>query len=205
MRYFTFAVFIALAVIPAAAAAQTSTPQDVTTGELQRYIYQASYPTWCGSSQQAAAQMRVKPTTDPAFLHSVMKANITQCANTSYAQNHAALWNTAVFSAASAALLAARHEPMPQAMVDAKHARNWSTDLAGFVHTTGPGVPGNGPNVGSVYRTNATRIQSDADALIETYEASASTGSPDQLPDHVGAPGGQAGTAGASPAPAATP
>lgn len=198
MRYFVYAAFISLAAIPASVAAQTtSTPQDVTTVELQRYIYQASYPTWCGSSQQAAAQMRVKPSTDPVFLHSVMKANITQCANTPYAQNHAALWNTAVFSAAAAALLASRNEPLPQAMVDAKHARNWSSDIAGFVHTTGPGVPGNGPNIGSVYRTNAGRIQSDADALIETYEAQASTGSsPDQLPDHVGAP---------SPAPAATP
>lgn len=192
------------ALLPSLGAAQStaSVPQSVTTVELQRYIYAPAYPTWCGASGQAARDMRVNPTTDPVRLHAVMQANIEKCANTSFAKQNPPLWNTAVFAAAAAALLAARNEPAAQALQDATHAKNWSSDIAGFTHQPGAGRPGPGSNLPSMYRTNAGRITTDAVALISALTASgpSATASPDALPDHVPAPAGAA-----SPNPAASP
>jgi hypothetical protein len=176
-----------------AVAAGMSAQQSVTTGELQRYIYQANYPTWCGAAGQAAREMRVKPTTDPKALHGVMKANIPQCANTPYAQQHPALWNTAVFAAAAAALLAARHEPAAEALRDATHAQNWSDDIVKYMRqpTGAAGTP-------SMYRTNAGRIHSDAVALIASLktEAAGASAPSDALPAHVSAPAAPSHTPG---------
>ena len=192
--------FLALLSAVARAATAVSAPQSVTTEELQRYIYQASYPTWCGAANQAAMEMRVKPTTDPKTLHGVMKANITECANTPYAQQRPALWNTAVFGAAAAALLAARHEPAAAAIQDATHAKNWSADIVKFTHTPGPAHGGPSGNTPSMYRTNAGRINSDATALLAGLQKSGSAGSHgDGLPSHVSSPGGTS-----SPHPSAT-
>jgi hypothetical protein len=186
------AAFAALLPTLAVAASSISAPQSVTTEELQRYIYQANYPTWCGAAGLAAREMRVKPTTDPKTLHGVMKANIAQCANTTYAQQHAALWNTAVFGAAAAALLAARHEPPAQALRDATQAKSWSADIVKFTHQPGAANMGPGTNTPSMYRTNAGRIHTDAVALINAIKASTSGGST------------PAGTAPAHAAPAAS-
>jgi hypothetical protein len=173
----------------AQAATAVSAPQSVTTQELQRYIYQANYPTWCGAASQAAREMRVKPTTDPKTLHGVMKANITECANTPYAQQRPALWNTAVFGAAAAALLAARHESAAAAIQDATHAKNWSADIVKFTHSPGPGNGGPSSNTPSMYRTNAGRIHNDANALLEALQKAGSGASNDGLPSHVSGPG----------------
>jgi hypothetical protein len=181
------------ALLPAVTLAATavSAPQSVKNSELQRYIYAPNYPTWCGAAHQAAMAMRVKPTTDPKTLHGVMKANIAECANTSYAKQHPQLWNTAVFAGAAAALLAARHEPPAHAVQDATHAKNWSADLINFTHSPGAGRPGPGNNLPSSYRTDAGRINNDAVALLNALQAASATpASPDLLPDHVTAPGG---------------
>jgi hypothetical protein len=195
MRFvFRAALVACIGLVPSFALAvnAVSAPQSVTTDELQRFIYQANYPTWCGQSGQLARELRVKPTTDPKTMHAIMKANITECANTSYAQSHPTLWTTAVFGAASAALLAARHETGAQALKDANHAKTWSGDLVGFVHQPGParmGAPGAGTTP-SMYRTNAGRINRDAIALIDALKSSASGTAPnDSLPTHVAAPG----------------
>jgi hypothetical protein len=192
---FRAAIAACIGLIPSLALAvnAVSAPQSVTTDELQRYIYQADYPTWCGQSGQLARDLRAKPTTDPKTMHAIMKANIAECANTSYAQSHPALWTTAVFGAASAALLAARHETGAQAMKDAEHAKKWSSDLVNFVHQPGPAMMGRpGANTTpSMYRTNAGRINRDAEALITALKSTASstTAPNDNLPDDVPAPG----------------
>lgn len=183
----------------AQATTAVSAPQSVTTQELQRYIYQASYPTWCGAASQAAMEMRVKPTTDPKTLHGVMKANISECANTPYAQQRPALWNTAVFGAAAAALLAARHEPPAAAIQDATHAKNWSADLVKFTHSPGPGNGRPTTNTPSMYRTEAGRMHDDAVALLSALQKSASGANNDGLPSHVTGPGGSS-----APHPSAT-
>ncbi len=194
MRYLhraAVAAFIGLIPSIALAVNSVSAPQSVTTDELQRFIYQADYPTWCGQSGQLARELRAKPTTDPKTMHAIMKANISECANTSFGQSHPALWTTAVFGAASAALLAARHETGAQALKDADHAKKWSNDLVNFVHTPGPGMMGRpGANTQpSAYRTNAGRINRDADALIAALKGSASSTAPnDNLPEDVAAP-----------------
>ena len=213
MRFVQRAALAAVtALVPVAAWAVTpvTAPQSVTKDELQRFIYEPNYPTWCGDAGQAAREMRVKPTTDPKFLHGVMKANIPNCANTTYAQQHPALWTTAVFGAAAAALLAARHEGPPQALQDATHAKTWSQDLVNFQRT--PGYMATGPGSAetpTMYRTNAGRINKDAVALIsaiKAHQSSAAAASPDALPEHASAPGASgASHAAASPAAMATP
>ncbi len=185
------AVFITLLPAVAIAASTVSASQSVTTDELQRFIYQADYPTWCGAAGAAAREMRAKPSTDPKTMHGIMKANIPECANTSYAQSHPALWTTAVFGAAAAALIAARHETGAQALEDAHHAKTWSGDLAGFVHTPGPAMMGRpgASTTPSMYRTNAGRINRDAIALISALKSSASAPVPnDGLPEHATTP-----------------
>ena len=167
-------------VIPAlyAAAALAAAPQDVSDGELQRFIYMAAYPIQCGAAGDAARDMRVNTTTDPVKLHAVMQANIDQCANTQWVQQRPAVWNTAVFSAASAALLAARHEDPGQALSDATNAQQWSAVIAGFTRQSGPGRPGPGMDMPSMYRTNAGRIYRDATSLIGTLQSPAATPPP---------------------------
>jgi hypothetical protein len=188
------ALALLLPSIAAAAATPVSAPQQVTIGELQRYIYAPSYPTWCYQAGEAARKMRVKPSTDPATMHAIMSANILNCANTTYAQQHASLWNTAVFAASAAALIAARNEPPAQAYQDATHAKNWSADIAGFTRADA-GASGLNSSTPSMYRTNAGRINTDAVALlaaIQTAAASAPPSTPapaDALPAHAkGAP-----------------
>jgi hypothetical protein len=199
-----YRAILALAALPAMLAVNNmyNANQGVTNTELQRYIYAPNYPTWCGAAGMAAREMRVKPTTDPKVLHGVMKANIAECANTSWVQQHPSVWNTAVFSASAAALLAARHEQPAHALRDATLAKNWSADLVSFTHQPGAGQPGPGRNLPSAYRTNAGRINSDATTLIGAIQASAgnTNASSDSLPTHVGSPGGS----GASPNAAAS-
>jgi hypothetical protein len=181
MRAFlrTIAVFLAAPSVALAVTAYQAT-QNVTDVELQRYIYEMTFPSWCGDATVAAHDMRVNATTDPQKLHAVMKADIDHCANTSWVQERPAVWNTAVFSAASAALLAARYEPPAAALPDAASARDWSAIIAGFTHQPGAGRPGPGMNMPSMYRTNAGRINKDAIALISAIQSSAATpaGSP---------------------------
>lgn len=180
MRAFLRILPVFLAVPSLAFAAATSTaPQGVTDVELQRFIYQMTFPSWCGAAFQAAQDMRVHPTTDPQKLHAVMKADIDHCANTSWVQQRPAVWNTAVFSAASAALLAARYEPAAAALPDAASARDWSSIIAGFTHQPGAGRPGPGMNMPSMYRTNAGRINQDSIALISALQsAGGASGAP---------------------------
>src|ERR1700722_9945920 len=105
MRFvFRAALVACIGLVPSFALAvnAVSAPQSVTTDELQRFIYQANYPTWCGQSGQLARERRVKPTTDPKTMHAIMKANITECANTPYAQPHATPWTRAVCDASTA-------------------------------------------------------------------------------------------------------
>jgi hypothetical protein len=167
-------------------AVTTATNQSVPTTELQRYIYQAKYPIWCGNATMTANQMRAKPSTDPKFMHEVMKANIAECANTQFAQQNPAVWNTAVFAAAAAALIAARHEEPPQSIRDATHAKKWSKVLVNFVHQPGAAVPGPGNNIPSMYRTDAGRMHNDAVALLGSLQtASTGMGPPDSEPDPV--------------------
>ena len=198
----TTAIIATLAVVPLAAlAAPTPTPmstvpaivtapQSVTTKELQRYIYAPNYPVWCNTAGQAAREMRVKPTTDPKTMHGIMRANIVDCAGAPYAQQHPALWNTAVFAASAAALIAARHEAPAQAFQDATHAKNWSADIAGFTYADA-GASGLNSSTPSMYRTNAGRINGDAVALLNAIQGQVpQLASPaDSLPAHAkGAP-----------------
>ncbi len=159
------AVLAALAVLaPSVAVAYPfESTQKVPTGELQRYIWQARYPGFCLAADTAARNFRAKPVTDPATMHAIMKANIPECANTNYAQNNAGVFTTAVFGAAAAALIAARHEPASAAIADATHARNWGSDLAKMTRDNGQGTP-------SMYRTNAGRIATDARALLAAIQ-----------------------------------
>ena len=183
---------IALAAAAALTTLAVAVPQqELTNGELQRFIYQPNYPTVCGAAAQAAREMRVKPTTEPAFLHRVMKANITECAATQWAEQHPPLWNTAVFGAAAAALLASRHEPPGEALRDARHAKDWAEDLMGYVHQPGAGMPGPGKNIPSMYRTDAGRIHRDALAIISSIQGSgeAASAGGDGLPRHLQGPG----------------
>jgi hypothetical protein len=169
------------------AATFISAPHGVSNEELQRFIYAPNYPNWCGASGQAAREMRVNPTTDPKTLHGIMRANIVDCANSSYAQSHQALWNTAVFGAAAAALLAARHEPPAPALRDATHAKNWGADLVKFTYQRGTYRASGQP---SQYRTDAGRINRDAIALINAIVAHYSGApAPDSLPAHIKPPG----------------
>jgi len=173
------AVAILAALVPsiAAAVAPISAPQQVATGELQRYIYAPSYPNWCMAAGEAARKMRVKPTTDPNTMHAIMNANVLQCANTPYARQHATLWNTAIFAASAAALIAARHEPPSQAFQDATHAKNWSATIAGFTRADA-GASGLNSGTPSMYRTNAGRINSDAIALLAAIQAATASPAP---------------------------
>jgi hypothetical protein len=175
------------------AASTAAAPQGVTGGELQRYIYQAQFPSWCGDAGMVAREFRVKPSTDPKTLHNVMKTYIA-CANGSYAQNHPALWNTAIFGAAAAALLAARHEGSQTALRDATYAANWSQDIVNFTHQPGAGNPGPGSNTPSMYRTNADRMHKDATALIAAFSKAHTSPAPldTALPAHAAAPGAPA-------------
>ena len=173
------ALFAMLAWFPSlASAADHMATQQVPTGELQRYIYQAQYPQYCLAANQAARDMRAKSSTDPATMHAIMKANIPECANLQQAQNNLPVFTTAVFAAAAAALIAARHEPPAQAVTDATHARNWGNDLAKLTRNTQYGTP-------SMYRTNAGRIATDATALLAALNAAPAG---DTLPAHVSNP-----------------
>jgi len=196
MRFSTTLLLFAFLAVPVSALAATgaSVPQSVPTAELQRYIYQANYPNWCGAAGQAVREMRVKPSTDPKVMHGIMKANITECANTPYAQQHAAVWNTAVFGAAAAALIAARHETGAAAIQDATHAKNWSEDIVKFTHQPGAGSGGPSQYTPSMYRTNANRMHGDAVALLAALKSSSSGATPDALPAHVQGPTGTAAT-----------
>ena len=193
MRISSVAVFVvmALSTAVARAAAPVSAPQGISDGELQRFIYLQGYPMFCSESAQMARDMRAKPTTDPKFLHKVMKANIGECANTQQAQKAPAVWTTAVFAGAAAALLAARHEQPAQALQDAKHAEQWSNDLVNFERQPGYANVGPGQNYSpSMHRTDAGRINRDAAALIKAlHAAKASSASPDALPEHAAPPG----------------
>jgi hypothetical protein len=73
------------------------------------------------------------------------------------------------------AKIAARHEPAPAAIADAKHARNWSDDLAKMTRDNGQGTP-------STYRTNAGRINNDAIALLAAIKGAPAA---DAFPAHV--------------------
>lgn len=167
-----------------------SPPQEVPNGELQRFIYMGRYPTWCGEAQVLVGKMRANPTTDPAFLHEVMVATIKNCANTQHALQNAPLWNQAVFAGASAALLAARHQSLSVALRDATYAKDWSAEVINFVHRPGPGRPGSGRNIPSNFRTDAGRINRDADAMIAAiHQASGGTRpAPDTLPNEIPVP-----------------
>jgi hypothetical protein len=181
-----------ITLLPSLGVAQTIVwaAHGVTAGELQKFIYSGIYPNWCGAAGQAAREMRVKPTTDPKVLHGIMKANITECANTSYAQQRAPLWNMAVFGAAAAALLAARHEPPGLALRDATHARNWSADIVKFTHNNPYAL--RNTNSPSMYRTGAYRMNQDAIALIAAINASMAAPPSDALPEHETGPTGSA-------------
>lgn len=167
-----------------------SPPQEVPNGELQRFIYMGNYPTWCGEAQVLTRRMRVNPSTDPAFLREVMVATIQNCANTNHALQNAPLWNQAVFAGAAAALLAARHQSLSGALRDATYAKDWSAEIINFVHRPGPGRPGSGRNIPSQFRTDAGRINRDADTLIAAiHAASRSTQpAPDSLPNEIPVP-----------------
>src|SRR5271166_5804651 len=131
----TVAALAALAAfLPLATPAANSVmgaPQAMTSTQLLQYIYAAQYPQWCGAAGQWANKLRVKPVFDPKTMHAVMKAT-TDCSNTQYAQMHAPVWNMAILGAASAALIAARHEPPEQAILDATRSQKWSSDIVNF-------------------------------------------------------------------------
>ena len=175
------------ALLPLPALAVTYAPHGVSNVELQRFVYSPNYPNWCGSAGMAAREMRVKPTTDPSALHGIMKAAIVDCAEGSYAQSHQALWNTAVFGGAAAALLAARNEPPALALRDALHAKNWSADIVKFIYQRRTARASNQP---SQYRTDAYRINQDASALVEAILAQnpGLIPAPDDLPKHPRSP-----------------
>jgi hypothetical protein len=157
---------LAAALVPALAAALNniySAQQGVTTGELQRFIYAPTFPMVCGDAAQVAAQMRVHPASDPKTMHHVMKV-YTACTKTRAAGSNSALWNTALFGAAAAALLAARHEPLPDSLTDAGYAKSWSEALVKFER-------GYNSNQPSYYRTGADRMHTDAVALIAAIKA----------------------------------
>jgi hypothetical protein len=176
------AALVALAILTpsvAFAAYSFESTQKVPTGELQQYIWQARYPGFCMAAQTAARDFRAKPVTDPDTMHAIMKANIPECANTNYGQNNLPVFTTAIFAAAAAALIAARHEPASAAIADATHARNWGHDLAIMTRDNGQGTP-------SMYRTNAGRINTDAIALLAAINGGAPAA--DAFPAHVSNP-----------------
>jgi hypothetical protein len=182
MKSLRRAALAALAILTpsvAFAAYPFASTQNVPTGELQRYIWQAQYPGFCLAAQTAARDFRAKPVTDPATMHAIMKANILECANTNYGQNHLYVFTTAVFAGAAAALIAARYEPPSAAIADATHARNWSNDLARMTRDNGQGTP-------SMYRTDAGRITTDAIALLAAIHGGAPAA--DAFPAHVSNP-----------------
>jgi hypothetical protein len=183
MNFMHRAALAALAVVTPSFALAAGYPyestQKVPTAELQRYIYQARYPGFCLSADTAARNMRAKPSTDPAAMHAIMTANIPECANTNFAQSNLPTFTTAIFGAAAAALIAARHEAGPAAIADATHARNWGADLAKMTRDNGEGTP-------SMYRTDAGRISRDAIALLAAIEAVPAAA--DAFPAHVSHP-----------------
>lgn len=187
MTSFLRAVLPVLLITPLLAATSVSAPQEVPNGELQKFIYLGTYPTWCGDARVATQKMRANPSTDPAFLQEIMVATIQKCANTSYVLQRPPLWNQAVFAGASAALLAARHESPADAERDAMHAKNWSAEIVAFVHKPGPGHPGPGQNIPSALRTDAGRINRDADALLAALK-NVRHPSSDNLPSQIPVP-----------------
>jgi len=191
-------VMACLSLLPslALAVATVTAPHNVSTEELQRFIYRNTYPNWCGAAGMAAREMRVKPSTDPSVMHGIMRANINDCANQTYAQQHPGLWNTAVFAASAAALIAARHEAPAAALRDATHAKNWSADIVAYTRQQNTYRQSGSP---SPYRTDAGRINRDATTLIGAIQtamanapaaAPVADATPDVLPTHAALPGG---------------
>ncbi|HMD01998.1 MAG TPA: hypothetical protein VKG44_03430 [Candidatus Baltobacteraceae bacterium] len=150
---------------PAATADAISASQNVPTDELLRWVYQGQFPPECGAAQQVAANLRVKPTTDPGTMHKAMMEDIA-CGNSSFGQLHDGLATRALFGAAAAALLAARGEPMPAAARDAYFARDASRALVDYNRDVIG--PADSP---SVNRTNAGRLNADAIALLAALRA----------------------------------
>jgi hypothetical protein len=181
--------FVSTQPLVAGAVAVVPAPQKVAVAELQRDVYSASYPVWCGAAQQAASAMRFKPTADSEALRGVMVANITGCATTAHAYQHPGLWGKALFSAAAAALLAARSEPPHRALQDATHAQSWAALVANFTFESRPNGQPSGDDP-LRYRTDAGRIESDAEALIAALRAggAAVPQPPDDLPNQIPVP-----------------
>src|SRR5271165_1199579 len=167
----SLAALAALAlVLPASVLAASSSAmmasQKVPNDEVLRWVYQVPFPVACGAAQRVAAGLRVKPTTDVATMHNAIKEYVA-CAKSPTGQHVAGLANGAFFGAAAAALLAARQETGQAAATDAFFARDVSQDLINYNRTP------MGSSNPSVVRTNASRINADAVALIGVLGTSA--------------------------------
>ncbi len=168
-------------------------PQSVTKDDCSARIYEPNYPTWCGDAGQAAREMRVKPTTDPEFLHGVMKANIptVRTRRTRSSIRHCGRRPSSA-PAAGGTTAQRADEGRRRLSQDATPAKSWSQDLINFQRT--PGYMATGPVRRRRRRCiGRTPAASDKDAValisaIKAHQSSAAAASPDALPSTLSAP-----------------
>jgi hypothetical protein len=141
--------------------------QQIPDGELQRFVYQTRFPVQCGDAGIAVSKMRQSPTTSPPTLHGMIRTFV-DCAKGPWSKSNGALFNTSVFAASAAALLAARHEHGLAATVDAHNALHGAKLITAYQSGTRPGLPSRttNPYAPSPYITDANRIKTDAQELL---------------------------------------
>lgn len=165
------ALLVVLQLSPALAATSLyAAQQNVSNGELLRWIYNIPFPQQCPEASQTVKELRFKPTTDVATMQKTIKAML-DCTNTNWAKAHVGLQNSAFFAAAAASLIAARQEPPKQALHDATFAEQISAALVKYTQQPNEVLP-------SVYRTNSSRMNADAVALIPAIHAAHAGSSP---------------------------
>lgn len=141
--------------------------ENVSDGELQRFVFQSHVPIQCGDAAVSVNRMRSNPTTDPAMLHAMIRAFV-DCAKSPWSTNDGPLFNTAMFAASSASLLAARHEDGLAASVDARNVVRGTQVISDYERGVDPGRSARRVNqfAPSPYITDANRIESDGKALV---------------------------------------
>jgi hypothetical protein len=150
--------------------AAVAAAQSLPDSQLEMFIRNTPFPVQCGEAQMASAQMRVKSTTDPATLHKMTQAYVA-CAKTPYAANNGALFNSAIFAATAASLLAARHQTGAAALADAQNALKGASLIQGYSRGTTPhGGAQASQNTPSMLLTNAGRMGNDAKAIIASLQ-----------------------------------
>jgi hypothetical protein len=104
-----------------------------------------------------------------------MIATFVECARGPWAASNGGLFNSAVFAASSASLLAARYETGSAAFSDAQNAAHGADLIVNYQHGLRPGQSANMVNkyAPSAYLTDAGRIKRDATALIASLPPSA--------------------------------